>query len=425
MKAAEYIEKKKAGLFYGYWILAATFILLCIHSGCSFYSFGLFVKPLQAEFGWSRAGIMMANTIMTVMQGASGILIGRVIDRYGSKRIIMVGAVVTCLCLVLLGRMNNLSQFYFLYGLAGFGFCAMGFLPVSFLVFKWFRKRRGLAIGISGAGIGAGGFIMPIITGSYLIPSLGWRNAFLVLGLLVAAVIIPLSLMVIRAKPEDMGLQPDGDTFPVSETGTVRRNSADNEGLSLKMAMKTRTFWLMAFSGAAFGFSSMGAIQNQAAHLQDIGFPVAAAAGALGAVGIGSGVGKLGFGIICDWMKPRYVRAIGIVCQIIGIVILMNLTSSSSVAVIWLYSILIGLGLGSWLPTMSLLTSTHFGMVAYATISATSGLFHTIGGSTGPLIAGYIFDTQQSYHLAFIIFLVLYALALVATLALRHPKTSP
>ncbi|MFH1639977.1 MAG: MFS transporter [Chloroflexota bacterium] len=423
MKGVSYLTKRKASFFYGYWILAAAFIILFIHGGCSFYAFGLFVASLQREFGWSRAGIMTAATIHTLIMGASGILIGRIVDRYGPRLIIIIGAMIICPCFILMSRMQQLGQFYFLYGLAGIGFAAVGFIPVSYLVFKWFRKRRGLAIGISGIGIGAGGFAMPLIIGGLLIPNFGWRNAYLAIGLFAALFIIPLDLLVIRTKPEDIGLLADGDEGVTVEslTHSSPHQQTDADGLTMRMAFRTRAFWLLSLSSAAFGFSCSGIIQNQVPHLEDIGFPIAVAAGALGAVGIGSGVGKLVFGVICDWIRPKYVWVIGICCQMVALVMLMNVNSSSSVVSIWMYAILFGLGLGSWLPAMSLLTSTNFGMVAYATISAAAGLLNTIGGSAGGLIAGYIFDMQQSYHLAFIIFMVLYALAMVATLALRRP----
>jgi MFS family permease len=169
----------------------------------------------------------------------------------------------------------------------------------------------------------------------------------------------------------------------------------------------------------------MAIIQHQVPHLTDVGFPIAIAAGALGAIGLANAVGKFVFGLACDWINPKYARAAGMSLQIVAVVILLNVGPTSSALLVWLYSILIGLGLGSWLPTMSLLVTTNFGLAAYGTILGMTSVFNMGGGSFGPLFAGYIFDTQHDYHTAFVTFLLLYILSLAATLLIRRPRISP
>ncbi len=414
---------KKHKFFYGYYILAVTFICLTIMSGCNVYSFGLFLKPLQETFGWNRADIMWASTISTMMSALSSILIGRILNRYGSKRIIVAGALITTLSLVLISLMRQLWHFYLFYGISGIGFASIGFIPVSAVILNWFKKRRGTAVGLAGVGFGAGGFIMPLFVGGYLIPHFGWRVAYRVLGLLVSTIIIPLVTIVVKARPEELGLQPDGGEIPPEEVATKAPPRKPEEDLSLKEALKTRNFWLIALTGMAFGFSSQPLIQHQVAHLQDIGFPMAIAASALSAVGITNAISKVWFGFICDRIHPKYSRVMGLAFLLIALIILMNLSSASGVVAVWVYAIFVGLSMGSWLPSMSMLVSTSFGLTAYGVIFSMTGFFNMLGGASGPLFAGYIFDTQKSYHLAFIIFAVLSALATVVAFFIRPPKS--
>ena len=175
-------------------------------------------------------------------------------------------------------------------------------------------------------------------------------------------------------------LQPDGADSASTETGSDSGRKPTG-GLSLGQALKTPAFWLITISGAAFGFAIMGIIQNQVAHLTDIGFSMAIAASAVGVVGISNSLGKFGFGLISDWIKPKYARAIVVVIQIIAVIIMMNLKSISPVGMVWFYAIVMGLGLGGWLPTMSLLVSGSFGLAAFGTIFGIISMINMFGGS--------------------------------------------
>jgi MFS family permease len=169
-------------------------------------------------------------------------------------------------------------------------------------------------------------------------------------------------------------------------------------------------------------FSQVGIIQNQVPHLEDIGFPVAMAATALGGVGLMSAIGKFVFGWLCDRIQAKYSCLIGLGIQVIAIIVFINIRSESPISIIWLYAILMGFGVGSWLPTMSMLTSTSFGVAHYGAIFGVVAFAQSIGASTGPLVAGFLFDTMNSYHLAFIISLAIYAISVPTILAVRRPK---
>jgi MFS family permease len=172
-------------------------------------------------------------------------------------------------------------------------------------------------------------------------------------------------------------------------------------------------------------FSHLGILQNQAAHLEDISFSPVIAGTTAGLIGMGSTIGKFFFGWLCDRMPAKYVWAIANTLQVAGIVILLNIGPMSSHSVLWAYAILFGLGIGGWLPTMSILTSNNFGILHYGVVFGTINLIHSFGSATGPLFAGYMFDNTGSYQLAFNIFLALYIVTVATTLAIRRPKPIP
>lgn len=365
---------------------------------------------------------MVAFTIFYLVQGVTSPFIGRLVDRYGARRVIATGAFISGLGFTLLSLTQNLWHFYGGYIIIAAGMSAIGTIPVTAAISNWFKKRRGTAIGIMSTGVGGGGFALAPLIGGYLIPNFGWRVSYLVLAFIIWVVVIPIALLVIKTKPEDMGLYPDGEQAP-EVLDEVKTSLSDSTGLSLKTASATLGFWLIAISFLLNQFSHVGALQSQVPHLEDIGFPLATAATVLGGVGLASAIGKFGFGWLCDRIQAKYACAIGLSLQFIGIILLTSVDPASPPALIWLYAIIMGLGIGSWLPTMSMITSTNFGLASYGAIFGAVTLFNNIGAAIGPLTAGFIYDTMNTYQGAFIIFLSLYAVAIPAVLAVRRPKS--
>lgn len=411
----------KGRVFYGYWILTVAFLYLFIYSGLGVGAFSLFVKPLQTDFGWGRGEIMVAFTIFFALTGLALPGIGSLIDRYGVRGVISVGALVTGLGFVSLMKLQSIWHFYIAYMVIGVGMTTFGPVPASAVVANWFKRRRGMLIGIVSAGLGAGILVYAQLLGSYVIPVFGWRTTYLVLGI-SAWVPIILTLLFVRTKPEEMGLRPDGIEAPQGmDLGQMPPLA---EGLNLKAALKTSAFWLLLISYFIGGYSAMGISQNQVPHLQDIGFPLSRAAVALTGLGLGSAIGKFLFGLLCDRIQAKYAWAISLFLLAGAVVFLLSLKATSSMSVIWLYAICNGLGNGGWLPTMSILVNVNFGLVSYGVIFGMASLADSIGCALGPLMAGYMYDAMQTYRWAFLIFLISDIIALLVILAVRRPKRS-
>jgi MFS family permease len=409
-------------IFYGYYLVAVTFIFLVLFSGCGVFAYSLFVRPLEAALGWGRGQVMAGFTLFYLMVGIASPVVGRFVDRYGARPVIPVGALMMGLGFVLVSRVSDLYLFYIGYVIVGIGAAAMSLVPCSAVISNWFKRKRGTAVGLMAGGIGVGGVVMAPFVG-YILSHYDFRAAYFAMGILIMAVTIPLSLLVIRTRPVEMGLYPDGDSAPVGVAPDETRVGGERNGFSLRQAMSTPTFWLIAVAFCVSNFANMSTLQAAAPFVEDIGFPTATAASAVGAIGLGSGVGKIFFGWLCDRMRANRACAIGIALQLAGVLLILSLRSDSPVAAVWTYSLVLGLGVGAWLPTLSMLASVNFGLLFYGAVFGALNLAQSTGTATGPLFSGMMFDATGSYVIAFTIAAVLLAVvAIPAILLVKRPK---
>jgi MFS family permease len=414
---------KKPGIFYGYWVIAACFLLNVISAGCGPISFSFFVTSLEKALDWSRTEIMTAFTLFFICTAISAPFSGRLVHRHGGRRVISLGALSSCIGYILLSQINDLWQYYIGYALIGFGVAAMGPVITTLIVSNWFRRRRGMAIGIMSMGAGTAGMVFTPLVIIYLLPNIGWSNTFLTFAVITGGLAIPLAALVIRTRPADIGLLPDGrDASEIyGINGTV---TPSTEGLSFKSAWTTQAFWLLAI--AIFIISShMGVMQNQIPHLEDLGFAAGIVASAISIVAIMSVLGTLIFGWLSDRIKVKFTSVTGVALIAIAIILLSNVSISSPAWFIWIYAIMLGLGVGGWMPTMSLLASSNFGLVSYGTIYGALSFFQSMGAGISPIFSGYLYDRTGTYEWAFIITIIMVTLGIPLILAMRRPSSYP
>lgn len=410
-------DKRK--IFYGYWVLAVCFLLNVISAGCGPISFSFFVTSLERSLNWSRTEIMTAFTLLFICSAIGAPLSGRLVHRHGGRRVISLGAMTACIGYILISQMNDLWQYYIGYSLIGFGVAAMGPVITTLIVSNWFIRRRGMAIGAMSMGAGTAGLLFTPLVIVYLIPNLGWSNTYLTFAAITAIFPIPLAALVIRTEPADMGLLPDGrnaSKIPIiNEVITTA-----TEGLRFKSALSTSAFWLLAVA-ILFISTHMGVMQNLIPHLEDLGFTAGIVASAMSIIAMMSALGTLIFGWLSDRIKVKTAGIIGIVLIIISIMLLLYIDVSSPAWLIWTYATILGLGIGGWMTTMSLLTSSNFGLTAYGTIYGALIAFQSVGAAVAPIFSGYFYDRTGSYDLAFITMLVIIVLGIPMVLAIRRP----
>jgi len=246
-------------VFYGWWIVASAFVTLCLSNTAGYYSFSLFVRPIQDDLPWNRGDLMLAFAIWSIASGAASPFVGRVVDRFGPARVIAAGAAASGLSLACLSFVGSLWQFYAAYAIAGFANAAMGAVPSSTAISNWFIQRRGLAIGIMSAGIGVAGVVFSPLLGGWFIPTFGWRAGYAAIAALVVVVAIPLSLTVMKTRPSDMGLKPyGGESIP----GQIANTRPPLGGAGLKAAISGLSFWLLALSFFLGSAGQSGLVQN-------------------------------------------------------------------------------------------------------------------------------------------------------------------
>jgi len=394
--------------YYSWLIVISASFYCVIWAGFGYYVFSVFVKPLQSEFGWERSAIMIGFLAWSLSNGIASIFVGRAVDRFHPKRVMLVGAGITCLGFLGLSLIQSLIHFYLSYIIVGIGIAAIGQVPCSALVAEWFEKKRGLAIGFMSVGVGVGGLIAPALSSAVLIPIFGWRLAYLGLGIIAFAVTFPIALLIIKPNKNKQIL-----TLTPEERKQIISTAKDESDSPRNRYVFSPLLWLIAISFLFSQFGLTGTLQNQVPHLIDVGFSPIAAASVLGMIGLISAFGKLFFGWLCDFIQVRYAFIITLLLQASGTSILLALTPDTPVVVIWIYAFSIGIGGGTWLPIMSMYISRSFPIQHFGTLFGIVNFCFCIGVACGPLFAGYLFDIYGNYNLAFKIFLGIYAAAII------------
>lgn len=401
-------------IFYGWWVLAAGLATTTINGATNTYGLGLFFVPLATEFGWSRASVAAALSLARLEGGMLGPLEGFLVDRLGPRKMMLVGIPLIGLGFFLLSHLSDLvtlSQwdplllFYGVYvlGIALGASIGTG-TTTSTAVANWFIRRRGMAMGILSSGVGFGAGIYTPILG-HVIQNYGWRQAALIAAWLVLAVGIP-AAFVIRHRPEQYGMLPDGDTAPqpnqpAEAAAHQRRPTYVEENFTLRQALKTSAFWVIGFSFAMRIMVTTAVTLHLAPLIQDRGFTTSEAAWVLSALATLSIFGRIGLGTIGDRFERRKVYMWSLVPMAIGVTIL---AFSSELWHIALFLLLYAPCYGGSVTVISAMRGDYFGRRAFATIGGAMGPITTSGTVVGPLFAGYMFDVTGTYRTAMLIF---------------------
>jgi len=394
-------DTQQGRIFYGWWIVAAGTVVFIISSGIGFYCHGVFLDPLCTAHGWSKGTISLAVTLFFFTTGVMGMAIGRSVDTYGPKPVLVIGAVVTGVALVLLGQITEIWQLYAVYVLMALGWVCTALIPVNTLITNWFIRKRGLAMSITMTGLSVGGIIFVPLS-AFLIVKWGLTIALPILGVFFWVIIIPVTLFLLKQRPSDVGQFPDGDEQAGfgKGSGDSALYAAQNREWTRLAAMKTLAFWSIVFSFLLAMTGQIAYLMHQMSFLtRSLGL-----AGATSAVGITAGAsifGRLLLGTVIDRLDKRYASMI--LFSIQGTAVL-ALAYSNHVLVLYMGTFAFGLTMGSILMMQSLIIGECFGLVSFATVSGAAGVFVATGGAAGPAIAGFIYDVTQSYTVPFTIF---------------------
>jgi len=417
-------NNQKEGVFYGVWIVAGCFILLFLFAGAGFYSFSIFIKPLEAYFGWSRAAISLTMSIHMMVSGLAGPFLGKLIETYGPKKIMTLSALAAGACFISVSFTNSLWYFYMTYGLLAITSSGVGFIPVSSVLARWYIRRRGTAIGFAMVGIAVGGLLMAPLVGQ-ITYHFSWRASFVFLGLLVWLLALPVTFFVIIGSPADMGLMPDGDQVDTGEESQSLHGTANSsltpadEGWPLRAALRTRSFFWVGLTFLLAPLGQMGVLQHQVPLIIEAGISEATAATALGLTAGLGGLGKLSFGRISEILPFHYAAMLCFGLQAIGVFVLLN---TQSVAMVWVYVMIFGFAMGGVIVLLPLAVGHFFGLASFAVIMGLMSLIQAVGCASGSLISGLIYDSLGSYDYALVTYICIYIAAIISIFLAGKPK---
>ncbi len=374
-------------VFYGWFVVAAAFAVTFVGFGCA-YTFSAFVESLQREFGASRGSVSLVFSLAGFLYFGLGIVSGPLADRWGARRFAMLGMLLVGAGLALAAAARTIVEVYVAYGLGvGLG-VGCSYVPVIGAVQRWFVRRRGFASGLAVSGIGVGTLVMPPFA-SYLIETLGWREAYVVLGAVAALLGVGMSLFIAN-DPAARGLGPDGDPPAASARTTAPA------GVSLRDAVRTRQFIALYAACLICSFGVFVPFVHLVPYAVDHHVEQSSAVLLLGVIGVGSTVGRFFLGGLAD----RMGRQSFVLAMYVGMAVSLAVWAAASG--FWLlavFALSFGLFYGGWVAILPALVMDYFGG---RNVSGIIGVLYTsvaLGALVGPSAAGFAFDINHSYLL--------------------------
>jgi len=397
---------KAGGVYYGYWIVASSFLVLMLVYGAQF-SFGVFFKPMLKEFGLSRGVLSGAYSLNLAVQAVAFIFTGKLSDKYGPR------LVVTCcgLCLgssyLLMSQAQMIWQIYVIFGVLTSIGTACALVPLLSTIARWFLFSRGLMSGIAAAGVGVGTLLLPPLC-SYSIAGFGWRASYIIIGLALLILIV-LSAQLLKRDPSRIAPSVRGVSAPQLADAAV--------GFTFREALHTRQFWLLGGVFFLLGADVHSIFVHIVPHATDVGIPEVTAASIISVIGGISIVSKVAVGIAVDRFGNKPVT---VTISSLMLLSLVMLQFSNDLGLFYAFAVVFAFGYGGFVAMQSPYVAELFGLRYHGAIFGFA-LFIQGVGAFGPFVTGRIFDAASSYRPAFVMLAVLSLLAILLTIGIKKP----
>lgn len=404
---------KRPKFFYGYIIVAAALCISVVMWGAR-HSFGVFFEPVLDEFGWTRALTSGGFSISWILTGLLSIGVGRLNDRFGPRRIMTVAGILLCLGYLLTSRLNALWQLYLFYGVISIGMSA-ALVPLLSTVARWFVKMRALMTGIVLASTGIA--LMVLLPAASQITSVyGWRISYIMIGALALVVIVP-AAQFLKRDPYQMGQLPYGsnEISPIDSQAKV-------EGLSFREALYTGQLWLLSGVYFCTYFLYYILIVHMVIYATGQGISPTNAVAIMAFIGGGGIAGRVLMGMVADRAGSKLSM---VTSSILMVIALLWLLVAKDPWMLYLFGAVFGFGHGGLATMESPMVAEIFGMRVHGVLLGFVFFADTIGGATGPVLAGLIFDVTNSYNLAFLLCAVIGVVDLILVLLLRPVRGLP
>ncbi len=414
---------RRTPFFYGWVILATAASTQVVRNSAASLTIAVFIFPLSEEFGWSRALIAGAASFGGLAASFASPMVGWLVDRYGARLVLFSSVLILGISTVSLAWATVPLAFYAAYGVGRVIFSSPVQIGSSVVVSRWFIRMRGRASGILFGSHSIGLVAFPLIA-SVIIGISGWREAWIVLGLLVWAIaLLPTGLLLVQ-QPEDVGLQPDGDAPTPAEdvaeaAPAAAPASAEEPVWTLREAMRTPALWMFATATGSVFLVQAGVNTHLAAYLRDQGLSAAFAGFGISLNAALLGLGSLFWGWITEWLEPRYAMAGIAACVAVASALFIIAGSTAEILV---YSAVFGFGVGGLLSVPPVAYADYYGRRSLGAIRGVTEPLTSFGQAIGAVLAGVIYDITESYALAFLTFAILSGLAMLLVLFARPPR---
>ncbi|MBI4337085.1 MAG: MFS transporter [Chloroflexi bacterium] len=405
-------------LYYGWYIAGLVFASNMAAAGLGSGTSGMFIKPMTEDLGWSRLFFATAVSLGTVAVSPISLFMGPLIDNRGARLPMLAGGFALGAGLIAMGFVQ--SQWHFILVralLIPLGMTALSQLAPSVAVANWFVKKRGRVMAITTMGLTTGFFTMTPVS-AFLIEELGWRQAWIVLGLVAWAVVLAPIALLMRRRPEDVGLLPDGEGG--SGVATGRRPARDEATWTRKEAMGTRTFWLLALALPIGVMGVDGILVHLFAYLTDMAFNTQTATLVVMALYAGALTVKIPIGFIAERVPVRYCTAA--IFVLIGIGIALLPVAGGNKPALFETAFLIGLGWGGQPPMVGLSWANYYGRLSQGRVQSVAQPVSAVLRPLGAVLAGYTYDRTGSYEGIFMVFVAIEVVAVVLALLALPPK---
>lgn len=368
------------------------------------FAYGVFFSTLETELGWSRTILSACTSLAFLIMGLLAISAGRLSDRFGPRWVLVASGLIYAIGYSSLSVVGEPWQAILLFGTAiGIGMATHDIVTLSTIA-RWFNTKRGRMTGVVKVGTACGQITVPIIA-ALLIAEFGWRQSFLFMGLM-AFIMLMIAAVLIGSKPPALNVSDDVTT--------------EHQGLHFDQVRHTRQFWMFCALQFMFFPSLMTIPVHIVIHAEDLGFDAPTAAAVLSSIGAMSILGRLALGWSIDQIggKQGYI-----ICFSLLLLSILMLRHIENPRYLFGFALLYGFAHGGFFTVVSPALAEFFGMRAIGTIFGAVVFFGTLSGAAGPLVAGWIFDSQGSYDTAFLLLAALAAIGLLMTLKLTHIKT--
>lgn len=413
--------------FYGWIIVGVTFLIGFTEAGVFQNILSVFLKPMAAEFGWSRSLITGAIAFGSVCGGIASPFFGPVLDKHGPRMIAFWGVLILSAGLVTLAFLTQPWQLYIFFGVGRM--IAVGILgmAIAVTISNWFVRLRGRAMGIAQLGSRVGTAIFPPFV-QFIIVSFGWRLAWGVLGMVVFCLSAIPSLIFLKRRPEDIGLLPDGE---IQQDKDIIRSSdllstvdeawddSQEQTWTREQALRSPSFWIINLMSCMILFSGAGINFHIFPFMTDRGLSPALAVSMLSVIAVSSAFGGLMLGTLADRI-PAKVLLSGVVL-VLGLLFLSIFWAVKGWTVV-LFSIIFGLLRGGMMPLLPLLWADYFGRTSLGTIFSLSSPIRLTANALGPIFGAVCYDTMGSYIVPFGIFALLFVLSAFTGSFIKSPK---